>query len=320
MRILLTGATGFVGRRLHDSLLQKGLDVRAAVRTPGEAREGSGGEQVVVGALERNPDLQRAVEGVQVVVHLAGRAHVMRERAADALEAFREVNVTGTTRLAAAAARSGVRRMVFVSSIKVNGESTGTVPFRARDVPAPVDPYGISKWEAEQALRRIERDTGMEVVVVRPPLVYGPGVKGNLRSLLHWIDRGLPLPFGACENSRSLIGLDNLVNLLMSCALEPAAAGGTFLAADGVDLSTPELMRRMGEALGRRPRLLRVPPALIRVAALAVRRRGFYDRLCGSLQVDISETRRILGWTPPVSIDDEMLRMARAYRNREGQA
>lgn len=320
MRILLTGATGFVGRRLHEILLQRGFEVRAAGRTRDEALARQGGEQVLVGALELNPDLQRALDDVQVVVHLAGRAHVMRERAADPLVAFREVNVAGTTRLAEAAARSGVGRLVFVSSIKVNGESTDLTPFRAGDMPAPEDPYGVSKWEAEQALRRIERDTGMEVVVVRPPLVYGPGVKGNLRSLLRWIDRGLPLPFGACENSRSLIGLDNLVDLLMTCTLEPAAAGGTFLAADGVDLSTPELVWRMGEALGRRPRLLRVPPALIRVAARAVRRPGLYDRVCGSLQVDIGETRHVLGWTPPVSIDEEMLRMAAAYRDSEERA
>lgn len=320
MHVLLTGATGFVGQRLCRVLLQRGFAVRAIVRRPDAVLEAGGAQQVVVKSIETQPDWRAALRGIDTVIHLAGRAHVMREDGVDPLAGYRAVNVAGTVGLAQAAAAGGVRRLVYVSSIKVNGEATSDAPFRAGDRPAPVDAYGISKWEAEQALRQIARDPGMEVVVVRPPLVYGPGVKGNLLTLLRWIDRGLPLPLAGCHNRRSLVGLDNLVDLLLRCATEGAAAGQVFLAGDGEDMSTADLVRRMARALGRRPRLFAVPPALLKVAAWAAGQPGVYDRLCGSLQVDIGAARRLLGWTPPASIDEELARMAQWFRQQGGAA
>jgi nucleoside-diphosphate-sugar epimerase len=238
----------------------------------------------------------------------------MREKSADPLAEFRRVNAAGTRRLAESAAQAGVRRFVYVSSIKVNGERTGNRPFTEADPPGPEDAYAQSKYEAEMALREIAARTGMEVVIVRPPLVYGPGVKGNFRTLLRVVRMGLPLPLASCDNRRSLVGLSNLADLLALCVTHPAAAGETFLAADGEDLSTPELLRRTGRALGRPARLFPVPPALLRAGARMFGRAGAGERLCGSLQVDISRARRILGWNPPSTVDEELARTAQWYQ------
>lgn len=303
-RILVTGSTGFVGQRLCAVLREQGVVVREAVRRAGVA--GAGREVVVVGEIDDQTDWLRGVEGVTSIVHLAGRSHVMYEGEANPLAAYRRVNVAGTVRLAQQAAAAGVQRLVFVSSIKVNGEATTGRPFSETDSPAPLDPYGVSKHEAEQELMRISRETGMETVVVRPSLVYGPGVKGNFLNLLRWVHRGLPLPLSLCNNRRSLTGLDNLVDLLRLSATDARAAGHTFLASDGVDLSTPDLIRNLARALGVKPRLFPVPLAWLRFATRAAGRPGIYERLCGSLQVDIGNAKRILGWTPKVSIDDEL--------------
>lgn len=308
MTILVTGATGFVGGALVGRVVANGPEgehaVIAAVRRRSETLP-VGARQVVVGDLGADTAWGEALDGVEVVIHAAARVHVMRDRAEEPLSEFRRVNVAGTLNLARQAARAGVKRFVFLSSIKVNGESTvAGRPFRADDEPGPLDPYAISKHEAEEGLKRLAGEGGMEYVIVRPPLVYGPGVKANFLSMMRWLTRGVPLPLGAIRNRRSLVALENLVDLILLCATHPAARNQTFLVSDGEDLSTPELLRRMGRALGVRVRLLDIPPLLLESGAALVGRRGVAERLCGSLQADITKSRELLGWHPPVTIDD----------------
>lgn len=310
--VLVTGASGFVGRALVDRLLADGVPTLAAVR--GAVVLPVGAQRVQAPNLGPDGDWRVALAGAACVVHLAARVHVMRDGAAHPLAEFRRVNVDGTLALARQAAAAGVRRFVFVSSIKVNGEeSAAGRPFSADDVPAPGDPYGISKHEAEQGLWAVAAETGLQVVVVRPVLVYGPGVKANFRSLMGWLARGLPLPLGAIHNRRSLLALDNLTDLLATCIDHPAAAGHVFLASDGEDLSTTELLRRLGATLGRPARLLPLPASWLEGAARLIGRGAVAQRLCGSLQVDIGKTRDLLGWTPPVTVDEALQKTARAF-------
>ena len=244
----------------------------------------------------------------------------MDDQEADPLSAFRHVNTEGTVRLARQAVEAGVRRFVFISSIKVNGEFTRQgIPFTADDVAAPTDPYGVSKLEAEQALRALAEVSGMEVVIIRPTLVYGPGVKANFLSMLRWLDKGVPLPLASIDNRRSLVALDNLVDLILTCMEHPAAANQTFLVSDGEDLSTSGLLRRMGQALGRPARLLPMPTWALEAAATLLGKRSISMRLCASLQVDISKTRRILGWNPPVSVDEALVKVARYFKETEAK-
>ena len=265
-----------------------------------------GVRQALVGDLLPPTKWETALLGIDVVVHCAARVHVMHDDASDPLDAYRIVNVDGTLNLARQAAQAGVRRFVFISSIKVNGEATQPGrPFTADDIPMPVDPYGVSKLEAEQGLQIIAAQTGMEVVIVRPPLVYGPGVKANFESMMRWLARGLPLPLAAVtENRRSLVALDNLVDLVVTCLKYPAAANQTFLVSDGEDISTADLLKRMGDAMGQPARLLYMPPALLKLGATLLNKPGIYQRLCGSLQLDITKTRQLLDWTPPVLVDE----------------
>jgi len=305
MKVLVTGATGFVGSALVRLLVAdpacKGLVV--AVRSRTELRI-EGVRQVQVGDLLPITDWGLALQGVDTVVHCAARVHVMQDDATDPMQAYREVNVNGTLNLARQAAQAGVGRFVFVSSIKVNGEATQPgQPFSADDVPSPLDPYGVSKLEAEQVLREIEAQTGMEVVIVRPPLVYGPGVKANFASMMRWVVHGIPLPLGTIQNARSMVALDNLVNLLVTCLTHPAAAGQTFLVSDGEDVSTTELLRRTAQAMGKKALLLPVPASVLELGASLLGKRAVVQRLCGSLQVDIEKTRRLLGWSPPLTLD-----------------
>jgi UDP-glucose 4-epimerase len=306
MRILVTGATGFVGTALCSRLAVQGDEVVAAARRPGAngARPGDTPGAVVwanVGEVGRDTDWRDALTGVEAVVHLAARVHVMKETASDALTAFRRVNVEGTLRLAQDAAAAGVRRFVFVSTIKVNGEGRDA-PYRETDVPAPEDAYAVSKWEAEQGLQRIAQETGLEVVILRPPLVYGPGVKANFMRLMQIVQSGWPLPLGAIRNRRSLLYLGNFVDAIRLCVEHPAAAGRTFLVDDGEPVSTPDLIRAVAQAMGRPARLLAVPVGLLDFVGALLGRRAAVARLTGSLWVDSSAIRSRLGWSPPYTL------------------
>jgi nucleoside-diphosphate-sugar epimerase len=307
MTTLVTGATGFIGKALCQRLLQEGREVRAAVRVPADMNTL---ETVVVGDLTHNTDWSVALKNVECIVHLAARVHVMHEQSSDPINEFSKVNVEATVNLALQAAAAGVTRFVFVSSIKVNGESTKRGrPFIADDEPRPEDPYAISKFKAEQSLRRIAEQTGMEVVILRPPLVYGPGVKANFEMMMRWLERGIPLPFAAIrENRRSLVALDNFIDLIVTCMDHPAAAHQIFLVSDDEDLSTAELLERISAALGKPSRLFSFPPSLIKHTAALVNRLDVYQRLCGSLQVDISKTKELLEWSPPISVDESLRR------------
>lgn len=309
MKVLVTGATGFVGGPVCAGLAASGFQVFGAVRRPSALPPGV---QPVSGPdLGPEADWSRTLAGMEAVVHLAARAHVMAETEADPLALFRRVNRDGTLRLAAQAAEAGVRRLVFVSSVKVNGEaSIPGRPFRADDPPAPRDPYGISKAEAEAGLAELAARTGLEVAVIRPPLIHGPGVKGNLASLMRAISRGLPLPLGAIDNRRSLLGVANLADLVRLCLTHPDAAGGTFLAGDGEDVSSPELVRLMAAAMGRRAVLLPVPVGMMRLGLGLLGRAAVLDRLAGWLQVDDRPTRERLGWSPPLSLEAGLAAMA----------
>jgi nucleoside-diphosphate-sugar epimerase len=315
MRLLVTGASGFVGRAvLARAVGESALQVRAAARR--HAPSGAAGaENVLVGDLTPDTDWSEALGGVDAVVHAAARVHVMSETAADPLAEFRRVNVAGTLNLARQAAESKVRRFIFISSIKVNGEGTRPGrPYTPEDVPAPLDPYGISKHEAEVALRRLAQETNLEMVIIRPVLVYGPGVKGNFLAMMRWLNRGVPLPLRSIENRRSLLALDNLVDFILTCVHHPLASNETFLVSDGEDLSTADLIRRLARAMGRPSRLIPVPSAVLMAGATLVGRREVAQRLIGSLQVDISKARRILSWAPPVSVDEGLRRASQGCR------
>ena len=311
--VLLTGATGFVGsavqqRIVADAYYDLTVAVRRVVAVPSTVRA------VQVADLTAHTDWSEALQGVDVVIHSAARVHVMDDTSADPLAEFRKVNVDGTLRLAQQAVAAGVKRFVFVSSIKVNGEHTELgAPYTADTQPNPVDPYGISKYEAEQGLFALAHATGLEVVIVRPVLVYGPGVKANFRSMMKWVNRGVPLPLGAIYNKRSLVALDNLVDLILTCVAHPSAVNQVFLASDGKDLSTTEMLQELGVSLNKPARLLPVTMTWLNLVFTLLGKRDFNQRLCGSLQVDIKKNRELLGWRPPVSVEDAMDKTAAAY-------
>lgn len=300
---LITGAAGFIGAALVARLSNS---LRFSVS--GSVRHRSSGlpntlQQIVVGDLSPGMDWEPALRGRDTVVHLAARAHVMRD-GVEPLAEFRRINVDCTLNLARQAVVSGVRRFVFVSSVGVNGTATGAAPFRENDPPAPREPYAVSKSEAEDVLRLLSNGTGMELVIIRPPLVYGPKAPGNFGRLARLVRRGIPLPFGAVQNRRSLVGLQNLVDFIVTCMEHPSAANETFLVSDDDDLSTADLIRRMSHAMGQPARLVSVPPAILMAGATLLGRREILRRLTGSLQVDISKARRVLGWSPPASVDE----------------
>lgn len=317
--VFVTGASGFVGRALVERLVADNIPCVAAVRRHVDSIPASV-KTVNFDSLDESFDWSTALVGQAVVVHCAARVHVMNDTVADPLAEFRKVNVGGTLHLAAQAAAAGVKRFVFVSSIKVNGDGTQPgSPYTADDVPGPTDPYGVSKREAEDGLRALAEKTGMEVVIIRPVLVYGPGVKANFLSMMRWLDKGVPLPFGAIGNSRSLVAIDNLVDLIVTCITHPAAANQTFLASDGQDLSTTGLLTKMAEALNKRAYLLPVPAFMLKVAAAAVGKKDLSQRLLGSLQVDIAKTKAVLQWQPPVSVDAALRATALHYLERKNQ-
>jgi len=306
--VLVTGATGFIGKCLCRRMTEQGYRIKRALRHP------DGEDGVVVGDIGSTTDWSSALDRVKVVVHLAARVHVMHDNSTDVLAEFRRVNVSGTGNLAQQAAEAGIRRFIFVSSIKVNGEQTALgVPFKDSDMPAPQDPYAISKWEAEQELLALAKTTAMDVVIIRPPLVYGPGVKANYLSLLRLLSREIPLPLGSIHNKRSYLALENLVNLITVCIEHPAAANQVFLAGDGEDLSTTELIRRLAKLLGKPAKLIPVPMYILEGAAVLVGKRDIARRLCRSLQVDISKARNLLGWDPPMSVDEGLLETVKEF-------
>lgn len=309
--VLVTGANGFLGRAVCTGLDKRGFAVRRAVRANAERKS----VEIAVGEIGPTTDWIRALAGVGCVIHCAGRAHVMVDTALNPLNAFRMVNTAGTLNVARQAADTGIKRFIFVSSVKVNGDVTlPGLPFKADEPTQPIDFYGISKCEAEEGLRQLSQETGLEVVIVRPPLIYGPWAKANFAAMMRALDKGMPLPLGAViHNRRSLVALDNLVDLLVTCIDHPAAANQTFLASDGEDLSTSDLLRRMGLALGKPARLLPVPPSLLQFGANLLGKGDVAQRLLGSLQVDITKTRQLLSWTPPISVDEGLRRAAQGF-------
>lgn len=316
MRILVTGATGFVGRHLCARLLAEGWTVRGTLLASKPLDSlAPGVEPVVVEPLGEETLWSHALADIEVVIHLAGRVHIMDDPSSDPVREFRLVNTEGTRRLADEAVKAGARRLVFISSIKVNGEESDT-PYTESSPTQPTDPYGISKWEAEQALRRIEAESGLEVVVIRPTLVYGPGVKGNFINLLKVVKRGIPLPLASVGNKRSLIYVGNLADALTICASHSAAAGKTYLVSDGTDVSTPELIRRTASALGVPARLLPFPAWLMRLGGRLSGKAALVRRLFDSLTVDGSKIRRELGWTPPFTMEQGFAETAKWFLSK----
>jgi nucleoside-diphosphate-sugar epimerase len=313
VRLLVTGS-GFLGKPL---IFRLGLIQECSVLAVSRSFNfllPSPVTYKTIDGIESFSAWNEIIENIEVVIHTAARVHVMDDNAASPLAEFRKVNVEGTLNLARQAAQAGVKRFIFISSIKVNGEGTELgKPYSADDVPAPVDPYGISKLEAEQGLLALAAETGMEVTIIRPVLVYGPGVKANFLSMMGWLSKRVPLPFGAIHNKRSMVALDNLVDLIVTCIDHPAAANQVFLVSDDEDLSTTQLLQRTGTALGKPALLLPIPAFLLTTAARMLGKSGVAQRLCGSLQVDIGKTKTLLGWTPPVSVDEALGKTARHF-------
>jgi nucleoside-diphosphate-sugar epimerase len=312
-RVLVTGATGFVGRVLCGVLAQAGCSVRAAVRAK-EIPSDVVDDSVVVGDINESTDWSAALLGVDSIVHAAARAHFLRDAPENAA-LYYQTNCAGTRGLLSAAKTAGVARLVYVSTIKVNGESTEAEPFTAEDAPRPVDDYARSKLAAEEAILASVDANEIDACIVRPPLVYGAGVRANFLRIMRWIDRGIPLPLGSVRNARSMVSVWNLCDLLALLARRESHAKGPrkFLVSDGCDLSTGDLVRRLATAMNRQPRLLPVPIALLRAGASLLGRQEEVSRLIGSLQVDLSATREALGWKPPLSLDQGLARTARWY-------
>lgn len=313
MRVLVTGTSGFVGRHLVKRCLSDGWQVTALTRQTASGVTPELKTHVIAG-MEQLGDVSGALQGQDVVVHCAARVHVMKEQCGDPLAAFRAVNVAGTLELARQAAEAGVQRFIYLSSIKVHGESTlPGQPFTENDQLRPQDAYAKSKHEAEIGLRKIAAQTSMEVVIIRPPLVYGQGVGANFKAVMTAIYRGWPLPLGGLDNRRSLVSVDNLVDLVSVCMLHPGAVNQTFLVSDGDDLSTSQLVRHLAQSLGRPARLLSVPVPILVLAARLLGRSAAADRLCGSLQVDIGKASKLLSWKPPVCVEQGLQTTAQGY-------
>ena len=314
--VLITGANGFVGRSLCARMVADGWNVKGAIRSlPKESDLPSGTVCATTRAIDANTDWSKALNRIDTVIHLAARVHEMHE---DALtqDDYNQVNVDGTVRLAQMAANSGVKRFIFLSSVKVNGEGR-SFPYLENDEVSPSDYYGISKWEGEKKLKKISLQTNLEAIVIRPPLVYGPGVKANFLRLMKLVDRELPIPLSSVKNLRSMIALDNLVDFILHCAKIPEVSYDVFFVSDDEDLSTPELIRRIASLMGRRARLLPFPPGLLRLVGRITGKEGMVDRLCGSLQVDISKAKQLLGWKPPVTVDEGLSRTVSWYMKQK---
>lgn len=316
-KVLVAGSTGFVGSALLRELRKRSAKITALMRRPTHIN----GVDVCVIDLERIVDfssiLNDALTNIDAVVYLAARVHIIRDSSDDPLRDYRSINTEAAARLAQIASDAGVKRFVYISTIKVNGEYTDRSSFSADDPPNPQDPYAVSKFEAESQLKEIGMRTGLEVVIIRPPLIYGPGVKGNILRMMQWIYIGIPLPLGAIENKRSLVALDNLIDLIVTCIDHPAAANQTFLVSDGEDLSTPELVRRMARALNKPAWLFSVPPGILRYGAALAGKREMAQRLVGSLQVDMEKTCELLNWSPSITVDAGLHKTAQCFLERQ---
>lgn len=301
---LVTGATGFIGRALVKKLSDNGYVVKSVVRGGGGDVAHVLGSEIKINDITSSIDWRPALDGVDVVIHLAARTHIMRDRSPDPLAEYRRINVDGSLTLASQAADAGVKRFIYLSSIKVNGEFTCLGhPFHPDDDPMPHDAYGKSKHEAEVGLQAIARNSKIDVVIIRPPLVYGPGVKANFLNLIKLISSSIPLPFGAVKNKRSLVSLENLLDFIITCTIHPKAANEVFLVSDGSDVSTPELIKGIAQALGRPAILLSVPQVFLRLISNIFSSNNSLSRILNSLQVDISKNKRLLNWTPPASVE-----------------
>lgn len=316
MKILVTGLNGFVGLPLSWHLIIAGYQVVGGVRSPDSLGAVNPHIQLkAIGDIDEITDWQDCLSGVECVVHLANRAHVMNEQSSNPLALYRKVNTEGTLNLARQAAAAGVKRFIFISSVKVNGESTlPGKPFRADDVSIPLDHYGLSKYEAELGLKKISQETGLEVVIIRPPLIYGPGVKANFLKMMRWVERGIPLPLGSIQNQRSLLGIDNLIDFIEVCLTHPRAAGKTFLVSDDHDLSTTELLKGIARSMGQSSKLVAIPQRILEGVLGILGQRRIAERLCGSLQLDIQPTKDQLGWRPPYSVEDQLIKTSQAYQ------
>jgi nucleoside-diphosphate-sugar epimerase len=303
--ILITGGNGFVGRALCARMQADDWYVRRTVRSVEQATSRpSGVDTLQVESISTDTDWSDPLTGVDTVVHLAARVHVLHETAIDPLTAFRQVNVAGTERLALMAVDAGVRRFVFLSSVGVNGNVTHGRSFTEENEPNPHNPYALSKLEAEQVLRNIATESEMEVVIIRSPLVYGPNNPGNFLRLLRFVAKGFPLPLGAIENKRNMIYVGNLVDAMITCLEHPKATGETFMVSDGEDVSTPQLIRMIAAEMNRSSRLVPVPPALLKLIGKVTGKSAEVERLTSSLCVDSSKIRRMLNWQPPFTMEE----------------
>ena len=310
-RVLVTGASGFIGQSLIPTLKDRNILVQQVTRQQAQINEEG---LYFIPDFNAKDVWQTALLGCDLVIHLAARVHVMQDKGANPLEAFLAANLHGTVNLAQAAAKSGIKRFVFVSTIKVNGEFTEKQPFTENDLPNPQDPYAISKYEAEKALRQIEKETGMQVVILRPPLIYGEGVKANFAALLNLVDKKLPLPMANIHNKRSLIYVKNFVDAIITCATHPKAAGETYLVSDGEDVSLPQLIKKIAIALDKQNYLFPFPIFIMRFLASLVGKSASVDRLTESLIIDSSKIRQELGWNPPFTMADGLKITADWYR------
>lgn len=316
MRVLVTGANGFVGSGLCSELLQKGYDVTLATRS--QSVRLCGFKKVYIGSIDAQTDWALALKKVDIVIHLAARVHVMVDEPSGSLAEYRETNKYGTLNLAKQAVEAGVKRFIFLSTIKVNGEFTAEMSrFSPNDDCMPIDSYALSKYEAEQGLLTIAKTTDMKLVIIRPPLVYGPNVRANFALMMKWVNNGMLLPLGAVHNKRSLVALDNLVSFIILCIDHPKAANEVFLISDGEDVSTTELLQKVAKAFGKRAFLLPVPVSWMTFVAKLVGKEDVANRLFGSLQVDNSKARRLLGWKPVITMDEQLKKTAEAYLNEK---